>query len=493
MIILNRISNFRYSFALSDKDGVRHVAKALTFTDPNIYAYNRKLEYFDKKKLTFSIGMLSNLKRYIVERGLKYTINDYEFKFPKGVKIDDRMEGKFIHQRKAVEAFFNRRFGIIKVPTRGGKTFIAAEIIRIFLNTEREGKVMFCVDNTTLFTQAVGDLKSFFERYGGIEIGEVRAGKKDFSNRVTVAMIQTLQSVFRKPNNDKSRKEVEQYLKNLRFLIVDEVHDNCSDSKLKLFKRCIRLNYQLCLSATPYRSEAFVQNLKLQSWSGDIIYTITEESLRKRKVLSDYKVFELLIDHTEIDYPELSDDDYSELQKQLIFNSDIRNKILVKVIEIVQRLKLKTLVLFQSIEHGNNISRILDLPFISGVDKAQRREEVKQRFLAEEGGVLLASNIFKKGVTLPACEILINTAANVEAANTIQKKGRVLGATETKDRSLIIDFIDIYDAYFSEHSETRLETYIDAVGEKGVGILDTSAEDCYEVLEKWIKKWFRIK
>ena len=107
-------------------------------------------------------------------------------------------------------------------------------------------------------------------------------------------------------------------------------------------------------------------------------------------------------------------------------------------------------------------------------------------------GVLLASDIFKKGVTLPSCEVLINVDGGLEDANVIQKKGRVLGTTKNKDRSVIIDFIDVYDAYFSEHSEARLSTYVNAIGEKRVGILDTSADDCFSTLECWIKKWFRI-
>lgn len=96
-------------------------------------------------------------------------------------------------------------------------------------------------------------------------------------------------------------------------------------------------------------------------------------------------------------------------------------------------------------------------------------------------------------MTLPEVEVLINVDGGLEDANTIQKKGRVLGTTKTKSRSLIIDFFDLYDAYFSDHSETRLNTYVEAIGENHVGILDTSADDVYETLERWIKKWFRIE
>lgn len=491
LVKIQRISRTEYTFRQSGADGIKLVAKALTFKNPSVYAYQKDIPMFDKRTLTFHIGMLSNVVKECEKRKVNIEIEDYDYKVPE-IEIDSRMSGNYIHQRYAVEAFYKKHFGIIVVPTRGGKTFIASEIIRIFLATEQTGQVLFCVDNTTLFTQAVGDIKEFFQPYGGIEVGEICAGKVDTTKRVTVAMIQTIQSVYRNKRNKVRYNEMDKFLKGLKFLCVDEVHDNCSDSKLKLYKKCRNLDYQLCLSATPYRSKQLVQNLKLQAWSGDIAYVISEDTLRERKVLSDYKVFELLVDHNEIEYGDLEGDDYAELRKKIIFQSDVRNGALVKVLDIVQRLNLKTLVLFQSIEHGSNISKITSLPFISGKDKSKEREKYKQEFLAQEGGVLLASDIFKKGVTLPACEVLINVDGGLEDANVIQKKGRVLGTTKNKDRSVIIDFIDIYDAYFSEHSEARLSTYVNAIGKKRVGILDTSADDCFSTLESWIKKWFRI-
>lgn len=492
IVKINRINNFEYSFKLSNKQGIRHVAKALTFDNPDIFAFSRKIEKFDKRKFTFPIGMLPTLKKYLQGIDAQTEITDYVYELPKGTEIDGRMSGKYIHQRRAVEAFYRKRFGIIIVPTRGGKTFIASEILRIFLQSDT-GTFLFCVDNTTLFDQAVGDIKEFFIPYGGIEIGEIRAGKIDLSQRVTVAMIQTLQSTFSARCKDrKKQNQLRKYIKELKFLTVDEVHDNCSDSKLRLYRKASSLEYLLCLSATPFRSNALVQNLKLKAWSGDVVYTITEKKLRERQVLSDYKVFMLLVDHNDIDY-ELEADDYSEMRKKLILENEIRNRVLIRVLKILRDLKLKTLVLFQSVDHGVDVERLTGIPFISGETSGDERERAKEKFLKGKGGFLSASGIFKKGVTLPQVEVLINVDGGLEDANTIQKKGRVLGTTKTKSRSLIIDFFDLYDAYFSDHSETRLNTYVEAIGENHVGILDTSADDVYETLERWIKKWFRIE
>lgn len=491
IVKINRINNLTYSFKLSTKEGIRHVAKALTFRNPDPFAYSSRIEKFDKKKFTFKIGMMPTLERYLTKKGVEYEVEDYAFDLPVGVEVDDRMTGKYIHQKRAVEAFFRKRFGIIVVPTRGGKTFIASEICRIFLNTD-DGKFLFLTDNTTLFNQAVGDLQEFFQRYGGVEVGEIKAGKIDTGKRVTVGMIQTVQSTLSKRCKDKKKKaELTKYLRELKFLCVDEIHDNCSDSKLSIYKKCKRLEYQLCLSATPYRTGALVQNLKLKEWSGDVVYTITEAKLRKRKVLSDYKVFMLLVNHNNLEY-DTKVDDYDQYRKDLIFHSAYRNGVLRMVVKILRRLNLKTLLLFQSKEHGYTMERLTGIPFICGDNTGEEREEAKEAFLEGKGGMLSASGIFKKGVTLPAVEVMINVDGGLEDANTIQKKGRVLGATKDKQRSLIIDFFDEFDAYFSDHSGARLQTYIDAIGEKRVGILDTEIDDCYETLERWIKRWFKL-
>ena len=88
--------------------------------------------------------------------------------------------------------------------------------------------------------------------------------------------------------------------------------------------------------------------------------------------------------------------------------------------------------------------------------------------------------------------IVINADEGLEEANVIQKKGRVLGTTANKKRSLVVDFFDLYDAYFSEHSEARLNTYVDAVGEDKVGIVDVSVEGWLELVKRWTVKWFQI-
>lgn len=491
-IVLTRVNFFEYSFAGCDAVGKRIVAKALTYANPSPFAYSDQIQMFDRRDMTFKVGMLPTLIKKLSSAGREYRLVDYDFKLPRSVKIDERLGGKYIHQRRAVEAFFRRRIGIIVVPTRGGKTFIAGECIRIFLQTEAVSyKALFIVDSKTLFQQAIDDFKRYFEPYGGIEIGEIRAGRIDTEKRVTVAMIQTIQATLSKRCTETGKKnKLKTFLRGLRFLIVDEVHDNASSPKLKIYKSCKSLTHQLSLSATPYRAEAFVENLRLKAWSGDVVYRIKEETLRERGVLTEYKVFLLALEQ---DSRALRACTYAAYQKAIIFNSQIRDAVVVKVIETCRANGFKTLVMFQSIDHGRHIAELTGCTFIHGNTDNETRDRVKEEFLARpDGGVLMASNIFKKGVTLPEVEVLFNVDGGLENANTIQRKGRVLGATEAKSRSAIIDFIDIDDAYFSEHSSTRLNTYVKAVGEAGIGILDTAVENWLTTLERWLKIWLSV-
>lgn len=487
-----RVNFFEYSFVGCDSLGKRIVAKALTYRNPSPFAYSDTIQMFDRRAFTFKVGMLPTLIKKLSSAGREYRLTDYDFKLPRSVKIDERLSGKYIHQRRAVEAFFRRRIGIIVVPTRGGKTFIAGECIRIFLKTEAVShKVLFLVDSKTLFQQAIDDFTRYFEPYGGIEIGEIRAGRVDTEKRVTVGMIQTIQSTLSKRCTETGKKnKLKNFLKSLRFLIVDEIHDNASAPKLRIYKSCKHLTHQLSLSATPYRAEAFVENLHLKAWSGDVVYRIKEETLRERGVLTEYKVFLLALEQ---DARAISAATYMAYQKALIFNSQIRDAIVVKVIEMCRDRGFKTLVMFQSVDHGRHISELTRCTFIHGDTDNEERERVKNEFLERtDGGVLMASNIFKKGVTLPEVEILFNVDGGLENANTIQRKGRVLGATEAKTRSAVIDFIDIDDAYFSEHSSTRLNTYVKAVGEDGIGILDTAVDNWLNTLERWLTIWLSV-
>lgn len=487
MVILNRISLHTVSFINCDANNKKIVAQILTFINPNPFDLYRKKEMFNKRNFTFQVGLVNDVINYCKENNIQYEYNDIVFKTINIKDIDKRLKYKYQHQQEAVINFFQKRIGILKVPTRGGKTFITSEIIRQWQLTKPKGKFLFVVDTEDLFRQAQNDFKNFFKEYNGIEIGEIRAGKFEIK-QVNIGMIQTIQRMFT-GNKSFKRKQIRSFFQEIDFLCIDEIHDNASSDRLKIYKKCTNLNYQLCLSATPYRDNAWYSNLKLKAWSGDIIYEVTQDVLIARGVLTKYEVGQLVIDHTKLKY-ELKNDDYRGIEKELIHESEFRNNKLLNLTKLLQELQLKTLFLFQSIQHGQWFSKQTNIPFIHGSTSVDEREKQKEIFLNNKDAFLAASGIFKKGITLPAAKVMVSCGGGLESANVLQKQGRVLGTAEGKDKSAVIDFIDIYDRYFSEHSESRLKTYIQSVGEEHLILFDTQNNEWLKEVEIWLKNWF---
>lgn len=82
---------------------------------------------------------------------------------------------------------------------------------------------------------------------------------------------------------------------------------------------------------------------------------------------------------------------------------------------------------------------------------------------------------------------MINVDGGLEDANTIQKKGRVLGTTATKKKSLIIDIADNYKDYLFDHAQTRYENYTSVLSEEDIDCFDLF--DDLDYLEEWVRDW----
>jgi superfamily II DNA or RNA helicase len=487
-VILDRIDLNNWTFKRSTKRGLKAVAGALTFDNPSQYAYSMSKRMFEQRTLKFNTGMVQDIKNWCEEKSISLQINDTIVLPISGVEIDTRCTGRYSYQSDAVKTFLNQRIGIIKIPTRGGKTYVAAEIIRQY-QKRYDGKILFLTDSITLLNQAIKDFKEWFEPHGGVTVGMIQGDNVDIGG-VTVGMIQTIAACLKKGRRmTPKKKQLMELLREVKFLIVDEVHDNCSDAKLKLYKKFRNLTHCLSLSATPYRKEAFLQNLKLQAWSGGVIYEVSEETLKAAGVISDYGVFMLYANWENANVTDR--DDYHAILRKIIHENRVRNNIIVAAVNICRSLNLKVLLLFTNVEHGKKIAKRLFCDFISGEDSGERREQVKSEFLGAKGSsIMCASTIFKKGVTLPESQVLFNCDGGLEDANTIQKKGRVIGVKEGKDKSLIIDFFDDYDLYFRKHSEARTSTYEEAVGEDGMSIFNVGEIEWKQEFENEVKNWF---
>lgn len=444
--------------------------------------YIRKYRSANK---TFPIGLLHYVETALKEKKIRYKLDGFDeeddswIKFSKLISADDRD-----YQRAAIKTFFQHRIGILKVPTRGGKTFIASECIRLALQNNKAKKFIFLVDSVDIYKQAIGDIAGFL-KVPTSSIGKIR--EKDFSidKPVIIAMVQTLQSIMRGKDLGK-KKGLKRLYKEVDFFILDEVQEyGASKVRQKIINSFKKLKYFLSLSGSPYKSENPVGNFNIEAMSGGIIYDIEEKELQKRKVLSENKILLFWIKRNVEE-----DGDYRLLKRSYILRDYQRNNIIISTLRLCQQLKLKTLGIFASTEHGFFIEKLSGYRFIHGNTSDKERSAEKASFLAGKGKVLLASWIWKKGVTLPEVEVLFNIDGGKEQSLAIQIRGRVLGTTQTKKKSLFIDFIDDVGEYFSQHSFSRIMAYEEKVGKENIDVLDVNDPNFSFDLQSYLSNWF---
>lgn len=497
---IRRVGAEEYSWTGSGAQGTRIVVRALTFENTNPWARSDRVEKFNRRRSTFPVGMLGRVLEEAQREEVGVEVEDWTWEGVEDGEIDPRLRE---YQRSALRAWFLRGRGIVVIPTRGGKTFVASEAIRLFLQKEAVGSVVFVTDTLSLFSQAVADIQAYFHPYTHtLPVAEIRGGRRTEEiereigeRRVVVAMVQTLSSLIRRS------RRVERWWKRggVRMLIVDEIHDSSSPARTRLFRSARGVDRFMGLTATPWKSEGEGwNNLRLEGWTGGVVYEIGEEELRREGVLTEYGVWGVTLEWNE-EVRGMDGVDWDEIRRRIVYEGERRNSVLCGIIRMTQRLGLKTLVLFSSVEHENILSaRLLAeggislVGAISGATPSRERERVRHRFLSiPRGGLLLASGIYRKGITLPAAEVLINADEGLEKSLIVQRKGRVLGAVEGKRRSAVIDLFDIEENYLSSHSLSRIEAYVEAVGEEGVRIFD-GGERWEEEMERSLREWFIV-
>lgn len=459
-------------------------------------------KFYNKRKCSFNFGLLELVLEKLKEKGIVCEVKDErEKKFPFAAS-DLIFKTDREYQIQSVKKFIEVREGVLKIFTRLGKTVVFSEITKNFLRKYPDMIILFVCDTRDLLLQAIEDLKNF----GGIEksfIGKITGGSFKIS-KVTFCTVQTLDAILNrkvKIGNDfdsyyekkaaqkAHKKELLEFLEKVDFLVVDECHEFGSDARLGILRKICNTEFRLFLSATPFsnNSKKMFSNLNIRSMSGEIFFEMGEKEGVEQGYLAKSKVLLLMINHEK--NKNLPDSDYQDLVDKVIVNNDYRNGLIVNVIETLRKLNLKSLVLFFYEKHAKNISKITEDTYVYGGTDLKIRKNVKGSFLRGKGKILLATNIFKKGITFPQVQVLVNAAGGKDENNIIQKKGRALGISVGKDKAMIIDFIDIFD-YFSEHSFNRIKAYTENTGKENVVVLDTDSEDFYFDFRNLIMDWF---
>jgi len=507
MVTLKRV-RFKIHFTSRFSDEIEIIKDSLTFEHPEFYnipSYHERDAKGKRKwdgnirmytiENTFNIGLLKYVEAAIKEHKIDVEYKGFELPDLSHVKFSPTLDAENRdYQRNAIIKQLQEQIGCVQIPTRGGKTYVAGEEMRILLELNPEHKFLFVTDSSDALVQLPADLAPFLGE-NGKKIGIIEGDRRDFQ-KVTIGMIQTIQTYLRRKEKDRTAKDKEmiKYLESITVLMVDEIHEHMSDDRLAVIKKIVWRKHSVTqyffqYTATFTKTSNIVGTLNLEKYTGGIIYDITQRALEERGVLAKSKILLLI---NEIHPNEADEETYAKLKENVIFNSVKRNMLLCNVIQICNYLQLKTLVMFSSKTHGNLISEVTGFQFLSGDDSISTRKLTKEKWLADKGGVLLVSEIWKKAITLPDVEVFVNADGGKEDTLIKQKKGRVLGVTDTKKKAVIIDIIDILSEYFSDHSMSRISAYESTNSQDDIDTMEND-DMLQENLMRYLYEWFECE
>ncbi|KKL80745.1 hypothetical protein LCGC14_2001700 [marine sediment metagenome] len=147
----------------------------------------RDLKYFKKDFPWFPTGWVGKIALNLRRHGLEFTVDDLRVPPKKiSLKILALPNNPWEHQDEALLAIQENGRGIVRVPTRGGKTLIMALSIAYF-----NVPTVVMVPNLTLLEQ---EYEVFAEVFGADKVGRLGGGHLDYERDIIVATIQTLHS-----------------------------------------------------------------------------------------------------------------------------------------------------------------------------------------------------------------------------------------------------------------------------------------------------------
>ena len=361
-------------------------------------------------------------------------------------------QGVYDYQLEAAKTMLQKKRGILKIATNGGKSSIAAAVIKHLAVPS-----VFVVPGLELLYQT----QQMFSEYLAVpldSIGLVGDGHCEIKNWITISTIDSLYSrLLDSPDFLASAKK-------WGALFLDECHTAGSDTAFAA-ANMLPAYYRFGLSGTPlYRTDG--ADLRLISQTGEVIYEVTNKELVTRGISVQPHVELLRVDQPSIATSAV----WGTAHKEGIVENQQRNHLICEKVRQFCGQGMGVVVMVEKIKHGKILSNLLSpdsvpFQFINGQETTEVRQCALKDFSEGVLQCLIATSILDQGVDTPAIDCLIFAGGGKARIRTLQRAGRGLRRGANKDKLIIVDFADLTHRYLTKHSLQRLETY--------------KAEDCF--------------
>ncbi|MCL6087889.1 MAG: DEAD/DEAH box helicase [Actinobacteria bacterium] len=383
-------------------------------------------------------GFLNNLVNFCDENEIKFKLFDKRKKLK---NIDFSSKVRLLgNQEIVLDCCENIDSGIIVAPPGFGKTIIGIELI-----SRKKQPALILVHRKQIYDQWLQRIENFLS-INKKDIGQICGNKKNFSNTITVTMIQSL---LKLPN-----------LKDIDELFGTIIVDECHHIPAKSFRQLItNFNpyYIYGLTATPKRK--YNDEKLIFFYIGDIICDVAnivdfKEDKTENKILIEVR-------KTDLDFPyDNKTDDFQLLSKVLIYDSG-RNKLISKDVLEAVSYKHKVLILTERKEHADVLYAFLksycEVISITGDDSISSRKIKLQQINTGNFQVLITTGqLLGEGFDIESINCLFLVFPFSFEGKLIQYIGRIL---RFGGKKLIYDYRDIHIEFLEKLYKKREKYY----------------------------------
>lgn len=335
------------------------------------------------------------------------------------------------YQVEAVDNAVQVSRGVINMATGLGKSKVA-----IFLIKKLKKRSLIIAPNKSIANQLYEEL---CECFGKHRIGFYGSGKKKLGD-ITVGIAQT---VTNHVDDFKSH--------DLGCVIVDESHHTAAATFYSILKSLSYVGNIYGLTATAFRSDG--KDLLLNATCG---FPVVEYDVRWgiRNNWLAQPVF--LIRKIRTNAPDY-DDKLMAYKSHILNSKEISSRIEEDAAKMMAANK-STLILVDTIEHGEALSKSLGIPFAKGDDK-QSEMYIAALNNGKILGLVATEGKAGEGTDTRNVECLIMAQFTAAKGAVLQAVGRGLRKQGNKTQCFILDYWPTSSRMLGRHAETRVKYY----------------------------------
>lgn len=242
------------------------------------------------------------------------------------------------------------------------------------------------------------------------------------------------------------------------MLIIDEAHHGSAATYQRLNKAVwTKIYRRYGFTATGFRNDP-EETMLLEAICGPTIFKLTYKEAIAAKYIVPVEAYTL-----ECPKKKTNAYTYREVYNELIINNEDRNLTISVLLARLNAAGTPTLCLVREIAHGNILSQMTGLPFVSGADD-ESRDYIRQFNAGEIKALIGTTGVLGEGIDTKPAEYVIIAGGGKAKSQFMQACGRGLRNYPGKESAKVIIFKDSSHKFLLRHYRTQCVTLKEEYG-----------------------------